>query len=343
MFSSQPIILSLSSTSEKKSFHIIDSESNLLIENNQSFGILLRATVHYLLTSVLIHTCSSFAIDLNLNTYPLEQLISLVSSYLLQLRTTCTNCMLWKNTLSVAEIASLLVQDKKSKWTLAIDLSVYSRNQQFRCFDCVKIGKQNPLIRFSSMNNMSNTSNSYTDILLSSLITYNPMTNACNVLHIDNSNIVIRTLNTNSTHILTKNYSNYHEDILPFIPTYATRPPRSIFNHSTKATKHKTPTTSRYDSDIIPPIDTPYHSFINQIITADPDHRGFIRSFVTGSKNDRMIFFNIGGNYRYCTKKGSHHKRNTTALIVNTEQRTFAIRCKDPECDNSSLTWNKMN
>ena len=343
MFISKSISLSFSSTSNKKSFHIIDSESNLLIENNQSFRLLLHATLHYLLTCVLAHKCSSFGIKFDVKRHSLQQIISVTSSHLLQLRTTCTNCMLWRDTLSAAEITNLLVRDKNSKWTLAIDLSVYSRNQQFRCFDCVKIGKCNPLIRFQSITNMSNAKKSYTDNLLSSLITYNPMANACNVLQIENSEIVIRRREMNSTFIPMNNYSYYHEDISQFILGYATPSPRSTFEYTMKTTSHNTFNISSHNYETLPPDITTYHTFVNHIITTDPNHRGFIRSYVTGTKYDRMIFFNIGGNYRYCTKKGTHHLRNTTAFIVNTEQRTFAIRCKDPECDNSILTWNKIN
>ena len=330
------------STTEKKSFHIIDHQSNILIENNQSFAALLRGTMHYLLTSLLSHKCSSFNIDVNLQSFSLRQLISVASSFVFQLRINCTGCMLWRNSISIAELAHLLVQDKNNRWTLAIDLSVYSRNQQFRCFDCVKIGKQNRLISFESLINASDQISSYTHTLLSSLITYSPTADALNILHLENSQFLIGHALINSTPVPMTYHSHYYHNIHPYVSNSAanSHPPPPQQRLQTPAQNDLTKIIHHQDASTL--MSTPYHSFINEIITSDPDHHGFIRSVVAGSKNNGMMFFNIGGNYRYCTKKGAHHLRNTTALIINTRQQTFAIRCKDPECDNSILTWNEI-
>ncbi|CAF5003380.1 unnamed protein product, partial [Rotaria sp. Silwood1] len=44
---------------------------------------------------------------------------------------------------SVSELAYLLVMNKQNQHNLAIDLNVYSKNQQFRLYDCVKRGQIN--------------------------------------------------------------------------------------------------------------------------------------------------------------------------------------------------------
>ena len=44
------------------------------------------------------------------------------------------------------DITYLLVQNIRKEWTLAIDINVYSKSQQFRLFNSVKYGKNNPLV-----------------------------------------------------------------------------------------------------------------------------------------------------------------------------------------------------
>ncbi len=75
------------------------------------------------------------------------------------------------------------------------------------------------------------------------------------------------------------------------------------------------------------------------MITKDNNHIGRIQSCVQGNRNTNKLFFNITGNYRFCPKIGTHHKRNFTAIIIDMSNNTFAIRCKDTQCDNTSLTW----
>lgn len=292
---------------------------------------------------MLHHKCLSFSVNLDVQTFSLRQLIEITSSYVSQLRVTCNACMVWRDSISIADIAALLVKDKKDKWTLAIDLSVYSRNQQFRCFDCVKIGKKNPLIRFESFNNRPVQSNSYSEILLSSLITHNPIANKFNVIRLEKSESAIGQASTDSTLMSMKNYSNYLHDICPYVSNYTRNSQRSQLQHRITRTASNELDQLLSHQDRLRLNNSPYHSFVRQVIASDPNHCGFIRSFVFGSKNNNMIFFNIGGNYRYCTKKGTHHLRNSTAIIVDTHRQTYAIRCKDPECDNSVLTWNRID
>ncbi|UJR12409.1 hypothetical protein I4U23_016586 [Adineta vaga] len=76
-----------------------------------------------------------------------------------------SQCYLQSIHVNVSEIAYLLVLNKSSTWTFAIDLNVYSKNQQFRLFDSIKNGKNNPfrqsnLFPFSSQSNLF-----YDDIL----------------------------------------------------------------------------------------------------------------------------------------------------------------------------------
>ena len=60
-------------------------------------------------------------------------------------------------------------------------------------------------------------------------------------------------------------------------------------------------------------------------------------------RNTNKLFFNIVDEYQFCPKKGTHHKRNSTVIIIDISNNTYAIRCKDPQCDNTILTWQHMH
>ena len=222
LFSVDRCSLSVAGRQQRKN-HSISLIINRIFSSKTTSHLLLFCvgTMHYLLTSLLTHKCSSFSIDVNLQSFSLRQLISVASSFVFQLRNNCTGCMLWRNSISIAELAHLLVQDKNNRWTLAIDLSVYSRNQQFRCFDCVKIGKQNRLISFESLINASVQISSYTHTLLSSLITYSPTADALNILHLENSQFLIGHALINSTPVPMTNHSHYYHNIHPYVSNSA--------------------------------------------------------------------------------------------------------------------------
>ena len=85
-----------------------------------------------------------------------------------------------------------------------------------------------------------------------------------------------------------------------------------------------------------------YRTFVQQIITSDPFHLGYIFSCLPGDYNKNLLFFNIAGNYRSCPRKGVHHRRNSVAIIVDTRNHSYTIRCKDIDCNNTKLTWNPI-
>ena len=82
--------------------------------------------------------------------------------------------------------------------------------------------------------------------------------------------------------------------------------------------------------------------FIQKLITSDVEHNGYIHSSIRGTHHNRILFFNIRGNYRFCPQKGSHHQSNTVSILVDIKNCTYAIRCKDSECNNTFLKWNKL-
>ena len=101
--------------------------------------MLINIIIHFFLYSVAQHKCSSFDINFNSQRYTINELINMLTRHINILRTYCVNCTSHNSCISVAEIAHLLVLHKDHQFSTAIDMNVYSRNQQFRLFNCVKI------------------------------------------------------------------------------------------------------------------------------------------------------------------------------------------------------------
>lgn len=86
-----------------------------------------------------------------------------------------------------------------------------------------------------------------------------------------------------------------------------------------------------------------FTTFVENIIKSDPYHQGYIHSCIPGIQNKSLLFFNIAGNYRYCPKKNAHHQINSVAIMINTKNCTYCIRCKDSNGNNTILTWKKSS
>ena len=48
-----------------------------------------------------------------------------------------------------------------------------------------------------------------------------------------------------------------------------------------------------------------FTSFVEKFIKSDTFHQGHIRSCVRGNLNTDLLFYNIGGEYRFCHYKGT--------------------------------------
>ncbi|CAF4813459.1 unnamed protein product [Rotaria magnacalcarata] len=108
---------------------------------------------------------------------------------------------------------------------------------------------------------------------------------------------------------------NIHAD------TYLTPDTNSQYIINSKISKMKQiPTRNVFDQ-----IDNQIHKFIpfvEKLINLDPLHQGYISSCIRGNHNTDIFFFNIGGEYRYCIRKGTHHARNTTAILIDIKNET---------------------
>ncbi|CAF3142250.1 unnamed protein product [Rotaria sp. Silwood2] len=324
---------------EKISFHFIHANPCVLFDNNVTLGLFIKVLIHFLLYSIAEHKCSNFNINLNVQKISTTELLILITPYINTLRLQCNNCFLYSNYVSVANISDLLVFNKKNQLTFAIDTDVYSKNQQFRLFDCVKKEQLNPLVQSASFPFSKNIKLSYIDLLKKSIVT-----------NIDELNMPIISLKNNEFLCNYENQTNLYE-INHNNRITLTHLNRHFSSYYLVNTKYIT-NTYQNNSNIQQPAKNTLHNnkqeieqftpFVKRLIDHDKSHQGYIRSCVRGTYDTDILFFNIGGEYRYCEKRGAHHKRNTTTILLDTKNETYSIRYKDPDCDNKVLISKKI-
>ncbi|CAF4023524.1 unnamed protein product [Rotaria magnacalcarata] len=312
----------------------------ILFENNITLGLFIKVVIHYSLLLITQHKCSSFQIDSISQKYTISDLLILLKPYVNTLRTCCIQCQLYIGYITIAEFSHLLVLDKQNQLTLAVDLNVYCKNQQFRLFDSVKLGKTNPL-RQSTYFPFNNSEVSYFNVLRKSLLTYIEMIDIPIIYFKNNQFIHTSTNKTNllstiDSNIININKLNIHINTNFTFGTNST----SISNINQLNVSPLTipammidPTQQKTERLIL---------FVETLIQLDKLHQGYIQSCVRGNRNTDILFYNIEGNYRFCPRKGAHHQRNTIAILIDTKNLTYTIRCKDNNCDNRSLIWKSI-
>ncbi|CAF1279589.1 unnamed protein product [Adineta steineri] len=334
-------IINAKSTSKKISYHFIHANTAILFENNITLGIFIKTVIHFILSSVIEHKCSFFNVDFNLQKGTIPDLIIFLSPYIDILRVNCTKCYLSNSYIQIAEIAHLIVRNRQNKWSLAIDLNVYSKNQQFRLFDCVKRGENNFLLQSINFPFYNHSTIPYDEVLEQSLITYNINISNLHILYLDNNQFKIKPVNSNNLYpegtinLKILNTINKYYNSLFILKSNLISFPKSNDLRFLQGKKINYIHVSQEE------IQT-FTSFVQKLITSDTNHQGYIQSCVRGDYNNQLLFFNIGGNYRFCPKKGSHHQHNSVAILVDTKKLTYTIRCKDSQCNNISLIWNTI-
>ncbi|CAF1274921.1 unnamed protein product [Rotaria sordida] len=330
------------STNEKISYHFIHSKPSVLFENVSTLGIFLKAIIHFLLFSIIQHKCTMFNINSPPEPCTISNLIQILAPYVSILRKHCTSCTISIPYVSIADISYLLVRSAADKWITAIDINVYSKNQQFRLFNSVKYGKNNPLIPSTTFPFDSSLQYSFSDILKKSLITLIE-NHQIPKIYFKNKNFIIHFppySNSNSTTTIPQNLLNIkiindHRDHSYFLNLDI----NTNTNQNSSSSLH--PNQSNKLDLSIPDVQI-FITFVQNIITSDPSHQGYIHSCIRGTYNKSLLFFNIAGHYKYCPKKKDHHQHNNVAIIINSKTYTYSIRCKDPECNNTILSWKKI-
>ncbi|CAF1671021.1 unnamed protein product [Rotaria magnacalcarata] len=278
-----------------------------------------------------------FNITLSSDQCNISKLIEILTPHIPTLRNHCINCQLPIPVISIADIAYLLVRNKSNKWTLAIDLNVYSKNQQFRLYNSVKHSKNNPLILSATSPFDQQPHLPFSNVLQKSLVSFIE-DNKIPRIYFENKKIMLNLSTSSGSNLISTISQNFINitlineciDNLCFTDTN-----NNIFTHSSYNQKQNNIDPSEPGMSI-------FISFVEKLITSDPQHQGYIYSSVRGNYNKNILFFNIGGNYRFCSYKNDHHRNNTVATMINTKAFTYTIRCKDADCDNSILIWNKV-
>ncbi|CAF2876708.1 unnamed protein product [Rotaria sp. Silwood2] len=325
---------------KKISYHFIHANPSVLFENNFTLGLFIKVLIHYLLRLTAAHKCSSFNINFTLKKYTITNLILLLTPYISILRLKCTECHILSNCITAAETAYLLVLNARYEFTVAIDLNVYSKNQQFRLFDCVKKGKGNSLLpcTYFLFNNGSEIS--YMDLLQKSIVT-NIQQIDLPIVYLENNQFLCKLINTTvssqSVYYNLNNLSDINAHIKLFFSSNT-----NCASISNLSNSNITPMTTYINIDQSQYQIQQFIPFVEKIIKSDTLHQGYIYSCVRGNHNKDLLFFNIGGQYRFCPRKGTHHQNNTTAILIDIKNYTYCIRCKDPDCNNCFLLWNSI-
>ncbi|CAF3228734.1 unnamed protein product [Rotaria socialis] len=240
--------------------------------------------------------------------------------------------------INIAEIAHLLVLNRQNKWTLAIDINVYSRNQQFRLFDCAKHGKTNVLLQSTHHPFSKKSDCSYFQTLEKSVISHIKTISYLQLLSFNTNQDQFSFTESGTSALTTKNKIEVLNSINDHLKYYC------IFqNKFTPINKSNSLTTisicKNNHNNFEHETAAKFIPFIENIIKSDAHHQGYIYTCIPGKYNKNLLFFNIGGNYRYCPKKGSHHRNNSIAILLDTKKLIYTIRCKDSECNNNILNW----
>lgn len=209
----------LRSTLEKICFHFIHANPTILFENNITLGIFIKILMNLILISIIEHKCAYFNIEFNKKkkkTYTTSDLIKILSSHITKLRLHCNKFYISNSYISISEITYLLILNKENQWTLAIDLNVYSKNQQFRLYDCPKRGQNNFLYQSTLHQLQDSFKTSYNTILKKSLITYNIDNSNLPIIRFDNNQFIIKENDIQTTPLSSFN----NENILKMLNQY---------------------------------------------------------------------------------------------------------------------------
>ncbi|CAM2729007.1 unnamed protein product [Rotaria socialis] len=302
------------STTEKISYHFINANPSILFESISSLGIFIKAIIRFLLLAIVQHKCAMFNMDI-----PIEQFnnasnltIQLVP-FIHTLRNHCRQCNTSIPYVSIADIAYLLVQNRGNEWTLAIDTNVYSNNQQFRLFNCVKYGKNNPLVPSTTFPFHYQLEYSSHNLLKKSLITYMEDDHIPKVyLNGDKFDINLSSISnriaTFSYNLININLINQHIKPLTF-----SKP-------STNASKSHTPQNLIHLNKInhlnssVKDIQL-FLNFVENIVTSEPSYQGYVHTCVRGIYNKDLLFFNIA----------EHEKRGCLVPLHNVNDQIKSI------------------
>ncbi|CAF4204590.1 unnamed protein product, partial [Adineta steineri] len=193
----------------------------------------------------------------------------------------------------------------------------------------VKYGKNNPLILSTTFPFDSQLQYSFSDLLKKSLITFIENDRLPKIYFKNEKFVFDLSTSSNSTITKLQNFTNIE-------------PINQHMKHSSFSHPHPNINTNQNLSrslhlnkinnlNLSVPDMSIFIDFVENIITSDPSHQGYICSCARGTYNTNLLFFNIAGKYKYCPKKNRHHQRNNVAIMINTKDYTYSIRCNSQD------------
>ncbi|CAF4614693.1 unnamed protein product, partial [Rotaria socialis] len=217
------------------------------------------------------------------------------------------------------------------------DLHVYNKNQQFRLYKATKFGKHNPLLTTSSFS-FNGQNERKNEMLIDKTINYDSILSHALISYtVNNTNLLIFSFNENKWSLL-----DQHENRIVDLTTktyFTTLIISKTSPNETNALKRIPPTNT---TDLANNTDH-FKSFITNLITKIYHTNAYIRSCQRGTNNPSLLFYNIGGEFRFCERLQRHHQSNNTCIIVDTSTCKYQIKCKDPDCKNFKPPWKHIS
>ncbi|CAF0958532.1 unnamed protein product [Rotaria sordida] len=216
------------------------------------------------------------------------------------------------------------------------DLHVYTKNQQFRLYKATKFGQDNPLLTTSDF--PFNGQNEQHDMFMNNIINYDSNLNHALISYtINNTNLLIFSYNESKwsltdrhkNHIMNLTTTNYFTSL-------------TISNTSACVANRVKRTTTINTTEVSNKQDH-FKNFISKLIAKTYHTNGYVLSCQQGTKNHSLLFYNIGGEFRFCERLQRHHKSNHTCIVIGTVTYKYQIKCKDPDCRNFKPPWKDIS
>ncbi|CAF2576298.1 unnamed protein product [Rotaria sp. Silwood2] len=154
--------------------------------------------------------------------------------------------------------------------------------------------RNNSLLQSSHFPFHQNLKVSYFETLKKSIVTYNTELLHLPILYLDKNDMKFKIKNA-KTLITFEHYSKTLDSINYHLKCYFILNKSIVFTSKTNETDSLASENNYVD--LSAPEIKQFTQFVQKIITANKNHKGFIRSCVRGNYNNDLLFFNTGGNY----------------------------------------------
>ncbi|UJR12693.1 hypothetical protein I4U23_016867 [Adineta vaga] len=306
-------------TEAKYSYHLIYTNTEIRFHSQQIVFKFIKMLLQHCSYFILSHPCHEHLVQPNsMNAAnDLDGCIKCLQMILMHID--FCSCIIPETKVTCKNFQKLLFKNSDGLYQWIFDLNVYSNNQQFRLYQSTKFGKHNPLLPTSDF--PFNPCNKQYDISMNNDGIDHSMLKHSLIAYIsDDSNIVVLSYNDNKWVAM-----NEHDNsITELTPSYnfadsSTIAKFTIQNNLIQATATKCKQDLSNNEEY-------YKTFIFKLMKETYHTNGHIQSCQKGSKNRSILFFNIGGDFRFCERLQRHHKSNQTCIIIDTFTNNYQIK-----------------